>query len=253
MKATKFLILIAFVAIAMFAGCKDEPVAMPEAEASVVANQAEEAEPMKVFLNGQPVQGFSAATYVSTAEADMELMSVQTEDALYYFDQDAEFRSFCEEQGQINVYDAHTKLNIIAAKADELGLTEDDGAKGVEVVPQEMAALWYELFGYDIEKGDGSKVNLIVYVYEAPSPDLAGSSNYARDWFILPYKRTLGKMNGKISMVGLTGSSGATVFCHKTWFRGKESWFWTVNLSESFFVLVGTEHDKKFQSYYTVL
>lgn len=241
------------IAAAMLVGCKEETVIPAETSTPAVVEQIAEPQQLPTYFNGEPVQGFSQLAYIPSSDADMELLSVNSGLAMHYFDQDAAFRAFCEEHGQMNVYEANAKLDIVHAKAVELGLTEENGAKDDGHVPQEMADLWYDLFGYNIEAGDGRKASLLINVYEAPSPDLRGSSKYKSDWFILPMKRTLGKMNGKISMIEFTGSTGITVFCYKTWFGGTKEWFFTVNLKGHVFVLTGTPHDKKFHSYFTTL
>lgn len=239
------------IAVALLVGCKDNNVAL-EAPTPAAEVQGGDTQPQQIiYLNGEPVLGFSSAAYIPSSDADMELLSVQVCDTLHYFDRDAAFRTFCAEHGKLNIYEANAKLDIIAAKAEELGLLDENGAKGDDdVVPQEMADLWYELFGYDIEKGDGSKANVATTVSEACTfEEYRQTDKFKRETFILPMKRTLGDWNNRVHSIDVHGSVGATVFCHKKWFGKPRKWFWAAHLNK-FYSVCNTEHDGKFCSFY---
>lgn len=184
------------------------------------------------------------------------IIGVVYEGSVHYFDNDSQFYAFCNENGLNDFYTRNKNLDLIYAKAVELGIQDDD-YEDLDNVPSAMKEYWYSIFGTEFgtfPAGNNSvnaRFTWVLTAYDGMS--YTGSSKTCFG----PTYPTLGKFNKKTTSFKVYNTGiGGIWWCHKKWYGKPRKGCFLAGLpiiGMVGFPYVGDYHNNKFRSYFTVL
>lgn len=144
------------------------------------------------------------------------LVAIVLDNAIHYFDKNIFLKVFCFENHLEELYETNTKLDLIAQKAVEMGIAEND-CPTIEDVPNEMKQFWQNVFGKPLTAPNdypGTKALWGVKAYDGTN--YSGSSKMCYG----PTYWSLGNFNNKTSsFIVYPTNAGAITWCHKKWYR----------------------------------
>ncbi len=175
--------------------------------------------------------------------------------SIYYFDNDSQFYAFCTQNGLNGLYTSNKNLDLIYAKAVELGIQDND-YEDLDDVPSAMKEYWYSIFGTEFGTIPGGNSNANARLtWALTAYDGMSYSGSSKTCFGFTYP-TLGKFNNKTTSFKVYNSGiGGIWWCHKKWYKKPRKAYWLVGLPIGMVGVpyVGDYHNNKFCSYFTVL
>jgi len=154
----------------------------------------------------------------ATKSGDMEEVSLLSDESIYIFDVDAAFHTFCMEEQSLEIYATNQKLDLIYAKAVELGLTEVEDEVEYNEIPQEMVQYWNLVFNKPIPEPSRNAWGAIFrsqYCYQKMTD------------FLIFWPSFGVNNNNAARSVELYGV-GSSWLCTKTWFGGSKLYHYVV-------------------------
>ena len=181
------------------------------------------------------------------------IVSIVYNDRIYYFDNDSLLYLFCIENGMSDFYKRSKNLDLIYAKAVELGIQDKD-FEDTSDVPRVMKEYWYSVFGTEFgtfpEGNTGAKLTWALTAYDGMT--YTGTSKTC----VGPTYWSLGKFNNKTTSFKVYNTGvGGIWWCHKKWYGKPRAGYFLVGLPLGMvgWPYVGANNDNKFRSYCTTI
>lgn len=140
---------------------------------------------------------------------DMEEVSIVEESAVYIFDEDTAFYNYCVDNENIEMYETTKKLDVIYAKAVELGITE---LGETDPIPTAMLNYYNQIF--DVTSIPSQERGILGKLY---------TQQYCQQQlctFFPIFQWSFWTNNNKARSYAISGTIGCNWMCTKTWFGG---------------------------------
>ncbi len=199
-------------------------------------------------------QFYNGSQYGSIEDLDTnKALCIFYNGSAYYFDNDSLFKVFCTTNNLHELYEQNHNLDLIYAKAVELGIQDSD-CEDINDVPENMKDYWKLVWGADFgtlpSEGPDAKFTWFTTVYDGMN--YTGASKTC----VGPTYWSLGSFNRKTTSFKVYNTgAGAIWWCHKKWYKKPRTSYLMVGLPVGMVGIpyVNSFNDNKYCSYISTI